>query len=112
MKSAHDPETLAGRAKAQAAAIVARMKLLVGRYGLYRRLFLGSDGEPSADGALFLVDLAAFAHADRAAFADAQVSLERIEGRRDVYFRITNGLRLDGAKLAALRRHLRETEDE
>lgn len=112
MPSPHDLDGIVSRARAKRIALQQRIQALLGRHALYRRLFLAKSGELSADTEALLRDLAAYACADRPAYPNKSMSLERIEGRRDVYFRLTEALRLDGARLAQMQLQIREIGDE
>ena len=112
MRSLPDVTALRGKIVAMRRGVLRQIDALTGRHLLHKRLFLGEDGLPGPDGAEFLRDLAAFAFTDRPSPTAAGLSLERIEGRRDVYFRMTRALRLDGEKLVTLHERLREIDDE
>lgn len=79
----------------------------------YRKLFLGEDGNVTADGALVIADFsraARLGNAEVTAATDAEMR-ER-NGRRAIALHIIARLDLDGTRLRDLGRKLRETEHE
>lgn len=82
------------------------------RYASYAALFK-RDGPLAGSAGIVLDDIAAFCMADTTTYRrDARDEILIMEGRRQVWLHLQERLRLNGQQLEALRRELRETEDE
>lgn len=107
-----DPMSIAERARATAAVLKLQLRRLTRRFRLNRDLFLGEDGEPSPTAVEWLRDLGKRCHADTSTYHADPREHARREGRREVFLEIVDGMALDGKKLAALTRQMRELNDE
>lgn len=104
-----DADRIADRAKGMAAQLRRAIGAISNRHAVYSAVFRpGGKMTPAA--AHVLDDLAAFCGADASTYHDDPRRHAKMEGRREVYLHIQQSLKLDGEKLAALRRELREHE--
>lgn len=107
-----DPATFAERARVITETLKLQLRRLTRRFRLNRDLFLGDDGQPTPTAVEWLCDLGKSCHADTSTFHADPREHARREGRREVYLEIVAGMALDGKKLAALTRQMRELVDE
>lgn len=105
-------DNIAERARQAAQSITLQLQRLTRRFRLHRDLFLGDDGAVTPVAAEWLQDLGRRCFADGSTFHADPREHARREGRREVYLEIIAGLQLDGKKLAALTRQMRELNDE
>ncbi|MFZ5704920.1 MAG: hypothetical protein ACOY5R_06595 [Pseudomonadota bacterium] len=81
-------------------------------FASYAAVFRRTGPTAGAAG-IVLDDIAAFCRADRTTFsAEARDEILIMEGRRQVWLHLQSRLQLNGQQLDALRRELRETDDE
>ncbi len=107
-----DPMSIAEKARQTAAALARQLRKLTNRFRIHRDLFLGEDGTPTPPAAEWLRDLGKRCFADGSTYHADPREHARREGRREVYLEIIAGLELDGKKLAALTRQMRELNNE
>jgi hypothetical protein len=104
-----DAERIAARARDMAVQLRRAIGSISDRHAIYAAVFR-PGGKMSPAAAKVLDDLAAFCGADESIYHDDARRHAKMEGRREVYLHIQTNLKLDGEKLAALRRELREHE--
>lgn len=109
MSLSDDADRISERARGMVAQIRRAIGAISDRYSIYAAVFR-PGGKLSPAAAKVLDDLAAFCGADASTYHDDARRHARMEGRREVYLHIQNSLKLDGEKLAALRREMREHE--
>lgn len=112
MPSQSNGLSLGQRAAAFRRSIRDRLVALTARHGRYRRLFRGEDGELTPDAAAFFAEIAKRGRVHDSSFHTDPREHARREGARELALYLMSGLELDGAKLAALTRQLREQDDE
>jgi hypothetical protein len=96
--------------------VAGRLKLIFARRGAWRSMCRGEDGALNAAALTALADLSRFCYADRSTIKVSPVS-QRVdpmamavaEGRREVWLRIVEMLKLDDRDLQAL---LKQHNDE
>lgn len=104
-----DAASIGDRANGIAAQLRRVMATLSRQHGTYSAVFR-PEGKMTPAAAKVLDDLADFCGADTSTYHDDPRRHAMMEGRRQVYLHIRSRLRLDGEKLAALRRELKEHE--
>ncbi|GAA0749562.1 hypothetical protein [Sphingomonas trueperi] len=112
MSSQPDGLSLGQRAAAFRRSIRERLAALTSRHSRYRRLFREEDGTLTPDAAAFFAEIAKRGRVHDSSFHTDPREHARREGARELALYLMSGLELDGAKLAALTRQLREHEDD
>jgi hypothetical protein len=85
------------------------LKRLITRKQAYQRIFLGDDSSPHKDAEIVLADLKRFCYVERPTIkVTAQQTIDPLamavaEGRREVFMRIVQFMRLDDATISALK---------
>ncbi len=104
-----DAERIAERARDMVGQLRRAIGTISNQHAIYAAVFR-PGGKMSPAAAKVLDDLADFCGADASTYHDDPRRHAMMEGRRQVYLHIMSRMRLDGEKLAALRRELREHE--
>lgn len=104
------PESDASKAKGfsrvNRTALLDKIKRMGKRHQVYRALFLGKDGQLTAEAEYFFQDLHRLAGMSRRGFDPEARRAEWNMARADLVNSLHDGLLLDGAMLAALKRKL------